>query len=77
MGCVHCKGQMQRATAPFRVDRNGYHVSWDAVPAWVCGQCGEPYFERDEVQRIQRALSALDALQSRHEAGWRPRTSRR
>lgn len=66
MECVHCKGRMERATAPFSVDRNGYHVSWDAVPAWVCSQCGEPYFEAAEVDRIQRALAALDA--SQHDA---------
>jgi YgiT-type zinc finger domain-containing protein len=51
---------MKRANAPFSVDRNGYHVHWDALPAWVCQQCGEPYFESADVARIQRALAALD-----------------
>jgi YgiT-type zinc finger domain-containing protein len=51
---------MVRANAPFSVDRNGYHVRWDALPAWVCEQCGEPYFEAVDVARIQRALAALD-----------------
>jgi YgiT-type zinc finger domain-containing protein len=51
---------MKRANAPFSVDRNGYHVHWDALPAWVCEQCGEPYFESADVARIQRALAALD-----------------
>jgi hypothetical protein len=36
----------------------------DAVPAWVCGQRGEPLFEGAEVDRIQRALAALDASQA-------------
>ena len=63
MECIHCKGRMVRETAPFSIDRNGYHVHWDAVPAWVCGQCGEPLFEGAEVERIQRALAALDAAQ--------------
>lgn len=60
MECVHCKGRMERGTAPFSVDRHGYHVVWDAIPAWVCGQCGEPFFEAREVEQIQRALEALD-----------------
>jgi len=60
MECIHCKGQMKRGTAPFSVDRNGYHVSWDAVPAWVCTQCGEPFFEAREVDLIQNALKELD-----------------
>ncbi len=60
MECMHCRGEMRRSSAPFSVDRNGYHVRWDSVPAWVCDQCGEPYFESSEVARIQRALAALD-----------------
>lgn len=60
MECMHCKGQMQRGTAPFGIDRKGYHVRWHAIPAWVCGQCGEPYFESREVELIQEALRALD-----------------
>ena len=60
MQCVHCKGRMVRGAAPFRLDRNGYHVSWDAVPAWVCTQCGEPFFEAREVDLIQHALRDLD-----------------
>lgn len=60
MDCLYCKAQMQRGTAPFSASRNGYHVSWDAVPAWVCEQCGELMFESDEVDRIQKTLSVLD-----------------
>jgi YgiT-type zinc finger domain-containing protein len=52
---------MQRGVAGFSVDRKGYHVHWDAIPAWVCTQCGEPLFEAREVDLIQRALVALDA----------------
>ena len=60
MECIHCKGHMKRGTAPFSLDRNGYHVSWDAIPAWVCSQCGEPLFESREVDLIQKALAELD-----------------
>ena len=51
---------MGREAAPFCVDRRGCHVHWDAIPAWVCTQCGEPFFETREVEEIQRALDALD-----------------
>ncbi|HEY2986574.1 MAG TPA: YgiT-type zinc finger protein [Candidatus Binatia bacterium] len=57
---MHCKGRMVRGSAPFSLDRNGYHVSWDSVPAWVCTQCGEPFFESREVEVIQKALTELD-----------------
>ncbi len=60
MECLYCKAQMRRSTAPFSIDRHGYSVSWDAVPAWVCEQCGESLFEAAEVDTIQTALSFLD-----------------
>ncbi|NCS76606.1 MAG: YgiT-type zinc finger protein [Chroococcales cyanobacterium metabat2.561] len=60
MECLCCKGQMKRGTAPFAIDRNGYHLSWDAIPAWVCEQCGEVLFEAREVNLIQETLSVLD-----------------
>lgn len=60
MKCIHCSGEMRRGMAPFHVDRNGYHLLLDAVPAWVCSQCGEAYFEETEVESIQQAISVID-----------------
>jgi YgiT-type zinc finger domain-containing protein len=60
MECLHCKGRMTRSIAPFSADRRGYHIVWEALPAWVCTQCNEPYFEAREVEMIQRALAAVD-----------------
>jgi YgiT-type zinc finger domain-containing protein len=51
---------MERSTAPFHVDRNGYHLVLDTIPAWVCGQCGEVYFEESEVDSIQTIIEAVD-----------------
>ena len=33
----------------------------DAVPAWVCEQCGEAYFEEKEVDTIQDLVRAIEA----------------
>lgn len=60
MKCIHCKGVMERKKAPFQIDRKGYHLMFDAVPAWVCSQCGEVYFEESEIDSIQEALKTLD-----------------
>jgi hypothetical protein len=60
MDCLHCKGEMVKGKAPFSVDRNGYHIAWESVPAWVCSQCGEPYFEAAEIGHIQSALKQID-----------------
>ncbi len=60
MECIYCKGSMKKGTAPFSIDRERYHIYWASVPAWVCAQCGEPYFESREVDAIQKALTILD-----------------
>jgi YgiT-type zinc finger domain-containing protein len=51
---------MERSTAPFHIDRKGYHLLLDAVPAWVCSQCGEAYFEESEVDAIQAVIRSVD-----------------
>lgn len=68
MECMHCRGRMLRATAPFTIDRAGYHIRWDKVPAWVCSQCGEAYFEARDVEVIQQALADLDRDTARLES---------
>lgn len=61
MKCIHCQGQMRRGTAPFHIDRKGCHLMLDAVPAWVCEQCGEAYFEEKEVDTIQDLVRSIEA----------------
>lgn len=61
MKCMYCQGEMYRGEAPFHVNRKGYHLLLDSVPAWVCSQCGESYFDESEVDSIQEAIRALDA----------------
>jgi YgiT-type zinc finger domain-containing protein len=51
---------MVRGTAPFHIDRKGYHLVFDTVPAYLCQQCGEVYFEEPQVDSIQDAIRAVD-----------------
>lgn len=60
MKCMHCQGQMKKDSAPFHIDRKAYHLTLDAVPAWVCRQCGEVYFEEPEVDSIQDIIRAVE-----------------
>ncbi|MBI4826176.1 MAG: YgiT-type zinc finger protein [Nitrospirae bacterium] len=60
MKCIYCQGAMVRKAAPFHIDRKGYHLLFDAIPAWVCNQCGEAYFEETEVDAIQAVLRKID-----------------
>jgi len=32
----------------------------DNVPAWICSQCGEAYFEEAEVIAVQELIAAID-----------------
>jgi len=60
MKCIHCQGQMKRGTTPFHIDRKGCHLVLDNVPAWVCEQCGEAYFEEAEVDAIQELIKSVE-----------------
>lgn len=59
MKCIHCQGPMKRGTTPFHVDRHGCHLVLDQVPAWVCEQCGEAYFEEQAVEAIQDLVRSV------------------
>ena len=61
MKCMHCHGEMTQGTAPLHIDRKGCHLVLDSVPAWICDQCGESYFEEREVDTIQELIQTIDA----------------
>ena len=58
---LYSKGKMEKKTAPFSFDRNGYYLHWNELPAWVCTQCGGACFEKEEVDKFQKVLRAIDA----------------
>ena len=60
MKCVHCRGRMKRGTAPFHIDRKGCHLMLERVPAWVCEQCGEAYFDEKQVDAIQDLVLSIE-----------------
>ena len=57
---MHCRGTMIKGTAPFHIDKKGYHLTLDSVPAWVCQQCGEVYFDEQAVDSIQEIIKILE-----------------
>lgn len=60
MKCFHCKGELVRSTAPLGVDRNGDHITWESVSAWVYAQCGEALFEENVLKHLQVAMERVD-----------------
>ncbi len=65
MKCIQCQGTLKKASAPFHIDRKGYHLVMDKVPAFVCAQCGEVFFEDRAVDSIQKVLRSLDSQSMR------------
>ena len=60
MECLYCKGELVREMVSYSVNRKGYHLIIDDVPAWVCKQCGEPLFDEETVDAIQEMLREID-----------------
>ncbi len=60
MKCLHCDGILEQGRANFSINRHGYHLIIDDLPAWVCQQCGEPMFDEETVDTIQAILRDLD-----------------
>lgn len=60
MKCIHCQVEMKRDMAPYHIDRKGYHLFFEKILAWVCSQCGETYFEEQEVEEIQSTIREVD-----------------
>ena len=66
--CIRCEGRMEPGTAPVHIEKEGYRVAWDALPAWVCSRCEASYFEEREVRLVQRTLSLMKLLSTRAHA---------
>ena len=41
-------------------NRKDYHLVIDNVPALICNQCGEPYFDESEVRLMQGLIKEVD-----------------
>ena len=51
---------MEKKGVAYTVNRKGYHLFIKEVPAYVCEQCGEKYFEERDVAAIQKMLEKLE-----------------
>jgi uncharacterized protein with PIN domain len=62
MKCLYCQAPIERGSAEVRLSRNGYQLSWQSVPAWVCTRCDQPYFEAGEVEMVRSAVTSMTRL---------------
>lgn len=61
MKCLYCGGEMERSMSTYTVDRKGYHLFIKEIPAYICTQCGEKYFDEEEVEAIQKLIQKVEA----------------
>ena len=60
MQCHFCSGEMKKGKTTYALNRLGYHLLIDDVPAWICSQCNEVYFKESAVDNIQYIIKSLD-----------------
>ena len=65
MECPYCDGYLMPGKTSYTINRRGYHLIIDDVPAYICEQCGKPLFTEEAVQLVQQMLQDLDL--HRHE----------
>lgn len=62
MKCLYCQAPVERTTTRVHVNRNGYNLSWQNLPAWVCTRCDQAYFEPREVEMVRQAIGSMTRL---------------
>jgi YgiT-type zinc finger domain-containing protein len=54
--CHLCKGRLAYQMTTYTQLMNDNLIVIENVPAWVCEQCGETYYDPDVVERIQTLI---------------------
>ena len=60
MKCLLCNGEMEKSKVSYTIDRKGYHVFIEKIPAYVCSQCGERFFDEAEVKALQEMIAVFE-----------------
>jgi YgiT-type zinc finger domain-containing protein len=51
--CEFCDGNLEHRLIRARFHFHGQTIYVDHVPAWVCSQCGEQYFDAPVYKRLE------------------------
>lgn len=62
MNCFMCKGNLEEKKVNYVVDLEDTIIIIKGVPAKVCTQCGEQYFEDETAENIERIVNQLKQL---------------
>ena len=64
MQCSSCKGTLEIGRTSYTVNRHGYHLIIDDMPAYICTQCNEALFTEEAVSLVQDMIRTLDLQRS-------------
>ncbi len=61
--CEFCDGRMEHQIimARFRYKKQTIYV--ENVPAWVCNQCGEVYYDAEVVERLEKIAQRREEIE--------------
>lgn len=62
MNCFMCKGDLEEKKVNYVVDLEETIIIIKDVPARVCTQCGEQYFDDETAENIERIVNQLKQL---------------
>ncbi len=62
MNCFMCKGDLIDKKVNYMVDLENTIIIIKNVPAKVCKQCGEQYFDNDTTEKLDKMVNKLKKL---------------
>lgn len=62
MSCFRCKGKMEEKKVNYMVDLENTIIIIKGVPARVCAECGEQYFDDETSENIEKIVNQLKSL---------------
>lgn len=62
MNCFICKGELEEKKVNYLVDLQDSIIIIKEVPAKVCKQCGEQYFDDNTAENIEKIVNQLKKL---------------
>ena len=62
MNCFMCKGNLEKKDVNYLVDLDNKIIIIKGVPARVCTQCGEQYFDDETAENIEKIVNQLKKL---------------
>ena len=62
MSCFRCKGKIEEKKVNYMVDLENTIIIIKGVPAKVCIECGEQYFDDKTAENIEKIVNQLKSL---------------